>query len=55
MRVLHLDAGKTMRGGQWQVLRLVTGLAAGVYSAKWVLTDSNGDTRTVRTRFVEEP
>lgn len=31
MRVLHLDAGKTMRGGQWQVLRLIDGLlSAGV-------------------------
>jgi hypothetical protein len=29
MRVLHLDAGKTMRGGQWQVLRLMEGLAWG--------------------------
>jgi glycosyltransferase involved in cell wall biosynthesis len=28
MRVLHLDAGKEMRGGQWQVLRLIEGLAA---------------------------
>jgi glycosyltransferase involved in cell wall biosynthesis len=28
MRVLHLDAGKTMRGGQWQALRLIQGLAA---------------------------
>jgi Glycosyl transferases group 1/Glycosyltransferase Family 4 len=27
MRVLHLDAGKEMRGGQWQVLRLIEGLA----------------------------
>ena len=26
MRVLHLDAGREMRGGQWQVLRLVEGL-----------------------------
>ncbi len=26
MRVLHLDAGKTMRGGQWQALRLIEGL-----------------------------
>jgi hypothetical protein len=34
MRVLHLDAGKQMRGGQWQVLRLLQGLArAGVESA----------------------
>lgn len=28
MRVLHLDTGKAMRGGQWQALRLVEGLAA---------------------------
>jgi glycosyltransferase involved in cell wall biosynthesis len=27
MRVLHLDAGREMRGGQWQVLRLIEGLA----------------------------
>jgi glycosyltransferase involved in cell wall biosynthesis len=27
MRVLHLDAGREMRGGQWQVLRLIQGLA----------------------------
>lgn len=26
MRILHLDAGKEMRGGQWQVLRLIEGL-----------------------------
>ncbi len=29
MRILHLDAGRGMRGGQWQVLRLLEGLAAG--------------------------
>jgi hypothetical protein len=28
MRVLHLDAGREMRGGQWQVLRLLESLAA---------------------------
>jgi len=28
MRILHFDAGKEMRGGQWQVLRLIEGLAA---------------------------
>jgi hypothetical protein len=33
MRILHLDAGREMRGGQWQVLRLIEGLAgAGVES-----------------------
>ena len=29
MRVLHLDSGNQMRGGQWQVLSLLTGLGAG--------------------------
>jgi hypothetical protein len=28
MRVLHLDSGREMRGGQWQVLRLIEALAA---------------------------
>jgi len=28
MRILHMDAGREMRGGQWQVLRLIEGLAA---------------------------
>jgi glycosyltransferase involved in cell wall biosynthesis len=28
MRILHFDAGREMRGGQWQVLRLMQGLAA---------------------------
>jgi len=33
MRILHLDAGREMRGGQWQVLRLIAGLsAAGIQS-----------------------
>src|SRR5665213_3011141 len=26
MRILHLDSGRAMRGGQWQVLRLHAGL-----------------------------
>ena len=26
MRILHLDSGHEMRGGQWQVLRLIEGL-----------------------------
>jgi glycosyltransferase involved in cell wall biosynthesis len=31
MRILHLDSGRELRGGQWQVLRLIEGLtAAGV-------------------------
>jgi glycosyltransferase involved in cell wall biosynthesis len=28
MRLLHIDSGREMRGGQWQALRLVQGLAA---------------------------
>src|SRR5579871_2856648 len=28
MRILHLDSGREMRGGQWQVLRLHRGLVA---------------------------
>jgi glycosyltransferase involved in cell wall biosynthesis len=28
MRILHLDAGREMHGGQWQVVRLMEGLAA---------------------------
>jgi hypothetical protein len=28
MRILHLDSGAEMRGGQWQVLRLIEGLCA---------------------------
>jgi glycosyltransferase involved in cell wall biosynthesis len=28
MRILHLDAGRAMGGGQWQALRLIEGLAA---------------------------
>lgn len=27
MRILHLDTGREMRGGQWQALRLIEGLA----------------------------
>jgi hypothetical protein len=33
----------------------VGALDPGVYVATWVLTDANGDTRTVRTGFVEAP
>jgi hypothetical protein len=32
----------------------VAGLPAGVYDAVWTIRDANGDTRTVRTWFVEE-
>jgi hypothetical protein len=33
----------------------VPALAPNTYHATWVLTDNNGDTRTVHTRFVEQP
>lgn len=33
----------------------VKGLETGTYRATWTLTDANGDTRTVTTRFVEQP
>ena len=41
MRILHLDGGKELRGGQWQVLRLIDGLtAAGVESTLLARKDS---------------
>jgi hypothetical protein len=41
MKVLHLDSGREMRGGQWQVVRLVEGLAAaGVESTLLARRDS---------------
>jgi len=41
MRILHLDGGRELRGGQWQVLRLIEGLAAqGVEST--LLARENG-------------
>ena len=33
----------------------VTGLDSGAYDAAWTWTDSNGDSRALTTRFVEEP
>jgi hypothetical protein len=33
----------------------VPALAPDVYDARWVVHDVNGDTRTVKTIFVEEP
>jgi hypothetical protein len=32
----------------------VSGLAPGSYTATWVISDANGDTRTVTTRFIEQ-
>jgi len=33
----------------------VPALAPGSYRATWTLSDANGDTRTITTRFVEQP
>ena len=33
----------------------VPALSPGIYTANWVVSDANGDTRTVSTRFVEQP
>jgi hypothetical protein len=45
--VLHAQNVDTTRGVTVRSLR------RGVYVASWVLTDANGDTRTIRTEFVE--
>ncbi len=47
--VFHTPNVDTARGVS------VPALAPGQYLARWVLRDANGDTRTVKTRFVEEP
>jgi hypothetical protein len=46
--VLRVRKANTVRGVA------VRGLAPGAYTIKWVLTDAAGDTRTVRTGFVEQ-
>jgi hypothetical protein len=48
-RVWHAPNVDTARGVS------VPALAPGQYRADWVLRDANGDTRTVTTRFVDEP
>ncbi len=48
-KVFHADNVNTASGA------VVTALTPGAYTATWVLTDLNGDTRTVRTQFVEAP
>ena len=41
MRVLHLDSGRELRGGQWQVLRLIEGLAALGIESKLLARDKS--------------
>jgi glycosyltransferase involved in cell wall biosynthesis len=39
MRILHLDSGKTMRGGQWQSLRLAEGLVQAGHQVTFLAAD----------------
>src|SRR5207302_9102945 len=56
MRILHLDAGREMRGGQWQVLRLIAGLAAeGVQSTLLARKDAPLYTAARRQGWRVEP
>ena len=56
MRILHLDAGREMRGGQWQVLRLIEGLAAaGVESTLLARQDAPLYTAARRQGWRVEP
>ncbi|MBV8905489.1 MAG: glycosyltransferase family 4 protein [Acidobacteriia bacterium] len=56
MRVLHLDSGREMRGGQWQVLRLLEGLrAAGIESVLLARTGSPLYRRVAENRWPVEP
>ena len=56
MRILHLDAGNEMRGGQWQALRLIEGLAAhGTESTLLAPEGSPLFERARRGRFRVEP
>lgn len=56
MRVLHLDAGKEMRGGQWQALRLIAELArTGVESTLLAVAESPLFEAAKRDRWRVEP
>ena len=56
MRVLHLDSGREMRGGQWQVLYLLRGLAtAGVSSTLLARPASPLHAAAVAEGFVARP
>ena len=48
MRILHLDAGREMRGGQWQVLRLIEGLAAAGWESTLLARPDGGLFAAVR-------
>jgi hypothetical protein len=56
MRILHLDAGREMRGGQWQALRLIEGLAAeGIDSTLLARSDGGLFVAARRLGFRVEP
>ncbi|HWB96347.1 MAG TPA: glycosyltransferase family 4 protein [Bryobacteraceae bacterium] len=56
MRILHLDSGKEMRGGQWQVLRLAAGLAReGVESVLLAPAGSSLSQRAVEAGLAVRP
>jgi hypothetical protein len=48
MRILHLDAGREMRGGQWQALRLIEGLAAAGWESTLLARPESGLFAAVR-------
>jgi glycosyltransferase involved in cell wall biosynthesis len=48
MRILHLDAGREMRGGQWQALRLIEGLAAAGWDSTLLARPESGLYAAVR-------
>lgn len=53
MRTLHLDSGREMRGGQWQALRLVEGLAAEGVPATLLCRPGSPLDRLARERGVD--
>src|SRR5262245_48520539 len=50
MKVLHLDSGRELRGGQWQVLRLIEGLAALGIESKLLARDQSPLFQSARAR-----
>jgi hypothetical protein len=49
MKILHLDSGREMRGGQWQVLRLHQALIAGGHQS-FLLAREDGPLRAMATK-----
>lgn len=53
MRVLHIDSGNTMRGGQMQVLRLLTGLGARGIEVRLLAPEGSVLARETAARGIE--